>query len=100
MAWSCGAAASCRVGESVQQGDSRTINALPRGALSPTYLMGGDNVSAPQTKGKEWSNWGRSTNRQWRHYCHHAPGAPRPALKTTTGIMARITSPTSTHFWL
>jgi hypothetical protein len=23
-----------------------------------------------------------------------------PALETTTGIMARITSPTSTHFWL
>jgi len=31
------------------------------------YLMGGDNVSrlfAPQTMGKEWSNWGRSTNDQ------------------------------------
>lgn len=26
------------------------------------YLMGGGQCFAPQTKGKEWSNWGRSTS--------------------------------------
>jgi hypothetical protein len=51
----CGAAASCPEDHSSWQ-DSRTINALPRGALSPTMVYGLSDgwrqCFAPQTKGK------------------------------------------------